>query len=56
MNGTSLALGSIAGSGTSGGGMTMGTETRVNNELAEVVGFSENDRGRFGEEIPALWM
>ena len=36
VNGISLALGSIAGMGTSKSGTTMGVETRINNVLAEV--------------------
>ena len=50
VNETSIAPGSVAGSGASGGGRTVGVETWVNNKLAEVGKFSESDRGRFGEE------
>ena len=45
VNGTGLTSGSIARSGVSEGGSTMGAETCVNNELAKVRGFSEGDRG-----------
>ena len=41
---STLQLGSIARSGASGGGSTVGAETHVNNELAKVRGFSEGDR------------
>ena len=40
VNGAGLTSGSIARSGASGGGSTMGVETRVDNELATVMGFS----------------
>ena len=36
LNGTGLTSGSIARSGASGGGSTVGAETRVDNELAKV--------------------
>ena len=36
VNGVGLALGSLVGSGASGGGIFMGTETSVHSELAEV--------------------
>ena len=36
MNGTNLALGFVAGWETSGGDRTVGAETHVNNELAEL--------------------
>ena len=39
VNRTSLALGSIAGSGICGSGRSMGAETCIHNELAEVGGF-----------------
>ena len=39
VNGAGLTLGSIARSGASGGGSAVGTETRVDNELAKVRGF-----------------
>ena len=44
VNGAGLISGSIARSGASGGGSTLGAETRVNNELAKVRGFSEGDK------------
>ena len=44
MNGTSLASRSIAGSGACGGDRSVGEETCVNNELAEVGGFLEGDQ------------
>ena len=34
----------------------MRTETHVNNELAEVGGFSEGDRQGFGKEILGRWI
>ena len=43
-DGASLALGSIAGSGASGGGRIMGMELSVHNELVEVGEFMENKR------------
>ena len=47
VNGTSLALGSVAGSGAIGGGRTMGAEL-----MSTITGgFLESDRGRFGEEV-----
>ena len=39
VNGTSLASGSIAGPRACGGGRSVGTETCVHNELAEIGGF-----------------
>ena len=45
MNGTSLASGSIAGSGACGGGRSVGAETCLHNGLVELVGFFESDRG-----------
>ena len=51
VNGAGLTPGSIARSGASGGGSTMGTETGVNNELAKVGGFSEGDRGGFSKKV-----
>ena len=51
VNGAGLTLGSIARSGASGGGSTVGAETRVNNELAKVRGFSEGDRWGFGNKV-----
>ena len=41
VNGAVLTSGSIARLGASGGGSTVGVETRVNNDLAKVRGFSE---------------
>ena len=41
VNGAGLTSGSIARSGASRGGSTVGVETRVDNELAKVRGFSE---------------
>ena len=51
VNGTGLTSGSIARSGACGGGSSEGAETRVGNELAEVGGFSEGDRGEFGKKV-----
>ena len=51
VNGAGLTLGSIARSGASGDGSTMGAETRVDNELAMVRGFSEVDRWGFGKKV-----
>ena len=45
MNGISLTSRPIAGSGANGGGRIMEMETDVNNELVEVGGFVESDRG-----------
>ena len=45
VNGAGLSSGSIARSGACGGGSTVGVETRVDNELAEVGRFLEGDRG-----------
>ena len=44
VNGAGFTLGSIARSGASGGGSTVGAETSVNNELAKVRGFSVGER------------
>ena len=44
VNGAGLTSGSIARSGASGGGSTVGMETGVDNELAKVREFSEGDR------------
>ena len=46
-----LHPGSIARSGASGGGSTVGAETRFDNELAKVRGFSEGDRREFGKKV-----
>ena len=51
VNGAGLTSGSIARSGASGGGSTVGTETRVDNELAKVRGFSKGDRRGFGKKV-----
>ena len=51
LNGAGLTSESIARSGASGGGSTVGTETGVDNELAKVRGFSEGDRRGFGEVL-----
>ena len=51
VNGAGLTSGSIARTGASGGGSTMGTETDVDNELAKVRGFSEGDRRGFGRKV-----
>ena len=56
MNGAGLTLGSVAGSGASGGGRIMGAEAGVHNKLAEVRGFAESDRGRFDEEVLGGWI
>ena len=56
MNGAGLTPGSVARSGASGGGRIMGVETRVHNQLAEVRGFAESDRGRFDEEVLGGWI
>ena len=45
MNETSLTSGSIVGSGA------FGAEICVNNELAEIEGFLEGDRGEFGKKV-----
>ena len=50
VNGAGLTLGSIARSGASGGGRTVGRETGVDNELANVRGFSEGDRRGFSKK------
>ena len=51
VNGAGLTLGSIANSEACGGGSSMGVETRVDNELAEVRGFWEGDRRWFGKKV-----
>ena len=51
VNGSGLTSGSIARSGASRGGTTVGTETHVDNELAKVRGFSEGDRRGFGKKV-----
>ena len=44
-------MGSIERSGARGDGSSVGAETRVENELAEVRGFSEGDRRGFGKKV-----
>ena len=56
MNAAGLTLGSVAGSGASGGDRIMGVEAGVHNKLTEVWGFVEIDRGRFGEEVLGGWI
>ena len=51
VNGPGLASGSIARSGASRGGSTVGTETGVDNELAKVRGFSEGERRGFSKKV-----
>ena len=51
VNGAGLILGSIASLGACWGGSSVGAETHVNNELAEVRGFSEGDRWGFGKKV-----
>ena len=50
VNGAGLTLGSTARSGASRDGSTVGAETRVDNELAKVRGFSECVRWGFGKK------
>ena len=56
VNGTDLTSQFISGSGAFGGGSSVGAETHVNNELAEVRGFSEGDRGGFGKKVLGYWI
>ena len=49
-------MGSVAGSGASGGGRIMGVEASVHSKLAEVWGFMECDIGRFDEEVLGGWI
>ena len=56
MNGAGLTPGLVAGSGASGGGRIMGVEAHVHNQLAEVRGFAESDRGGFEEEVLGRWI
>ena len=42
---------SVARSGASGGGRIMGAEARIHNNLAEVRGFAESDRGEFDKKV-----
>ena len=51
VNGAGLTSESIARSGASGGGSTVGAQTRVDNELAKVRGFLEGDRQGFGKKV-----
>ena len=51
VNGAGLTSGSIARSGASRGGSTMGAETCDDNELAKVRGFLEGDRRGFGKKV-----
>ena len=51
VNGAGLTSGSIARTGASGGGSTVGMETGVDNELAKVRGFSEGDRQGFSKKV-----
>ena len=47
VNEAGLTSGFIARSGTSGGGSTVGAEACVDNELAKIRGFSDDDRRGF---------
>ena len=49
--GAGLTSGSNTKLRASGGGSTVGTETRVDNELAKVRGFSEGEGRGFGKKI-----
>ena len=51
VNGTSVTLRPIAGSGACGSGRIIGAETHVNSVLVEVGVFAESDGGRFCEEV-----
>ena len=51
VNGTGLTSRSIARSGACGGGRSVGAETHINNEVAELGGFPEHDRVGFGKKI-----
>ena len=51
VNGEGLTSGSIARSGASRGGSTVGAETSVDSELAKVRGFSEGDRRGFDKKV-----
>ena len=44
-------MGQVLYQGLLHGQEPVGAETRVNNELVEVGGFSESDRGGFGKEV-----
>ena len=54
MNGAGLTSGSIARSGASGGGSNVGTETRVDNELAKFGGFWKVTDGGLVKKGPGL--
>ena len=56
MNGAGITLGSVSGSGISGGGRIIGAEAHVHNKLAEVRGFAESDRGGFDKEVLGGWI
>ena len=56
MNGAGHTLGSIARSGASAGGSTVGAKTRVNNELAKARGFLEGDRRGFVKKVLDRWI
>ena len=45
MDGVGLTLGSVAGSGSGGGGRIMSVEAGVHNKLVEVGWFAKSDRG-----------
>ena len=51
VNETDLTPWSIAWSGACGGGSSVGAETCIDNELAEVGRFSKGDRGEFGKKV-----
>ena len=51
VNGAGFTSGSIARSGASGGGSTVGAETSVDNELVKVRGFLEGDRQGYGKKV-----
>ena len=56
VNGAGLTPRSVAGSGASVGGMIMGVEARVHNELVEVRRFAESDWRGFDEEVLDWWI
>ena len=43
-------------SGACGGGRSVGAESHVNNELAEVGGFLEGDKRGFRKEVLSRWI
>ena len=51
VNGTCVTMGFIVKSIAVGDGSSVGAETRIDNEFAEVGGFSECDRGGFGKKV-----